>query len=149
MPWEWLLPLALIPAFWAGLCLSIASISGWSRLAEKYRADREPMDGPRWNWSFLRIGWCDYNGCLIYRVAPEGLYIAVWAMFVCHPPLLIPWGDIRILSKRESRWYASAKCEVGNPKVATLTLPLDVLKAAAEWLKSEEAKAALHRYSED
>ena len=135
MPWEWLLPLALIPAMIAGMFVAIASVGGWSRLAERYRAEREPFDGPRWTSSFLEIGWCGYNGCVIYRVAPEGLYIAVWAILVGHPPLLIPWGDIRVLEERPSRWwFASARCEAGNPKLAKLSVPLAVIQAATEWL---------------
>ena len=138
MPWEWLFPVALVPAIWAGVLVLIGKVSGWSRLAEKFRAEREPLDGTRFDWQFLRIGWCDYNGCLTIRVSPEGVYLAVWPIFVGHLPLLIPWSELRLIEERRSRWFATAKFEVSSPPLVRLQLPLKAIDAAREWLRKEQ-----------
>ena len=36
-----------------------------------------------------------------------------------------------------SWWFASARCEIGNPKLAKLTLPLAVIHAARDWLPND------------
>lgn len=139
MPWEFYLTIALLPGFWAGLCVVIAQVSGWTRLASRFAADREPDEGIVFRGQILRIGWSDYSGCLTIRVAPEGLYLAVWPIFVGHRPLLIPWTELRILEERRRRWFAVALVEVSDPPLAKLQLPLRIVDAARSWLRPPQA----------
>lgn len=139
MRWELYLPFAIAPAFWAGLCVVIAKMSGWARLAEQYRAEREPVEGARFGWQFLRIGWCDYNGCLTIRVSPDGLYLAVWRIFVGHAPLLIPWSDLRVLKESRTRLLANTQLEIASRPTTKICLPLRVLDAGGEWLRKDDA----------
>ena len=139
MPWEAYFVFALLPAFFSGFLVVIAKISGWAGLAERFPADREPMDGTCFRCQYLRIGWCDYNGCLTIRVSPEGLYLAVWPIFVGHRPLLIPWSELRVVQERRQRWFAVALVEVGEPRLAKLQLPLRVIDAARDWLRSPDS----------
>jgi hypothetical protein len=138
MPWEFYLPFALIPGFFAGLLVVIAKLSGWSRLAERFLAEREPEDGIRFRGQFFRIGWCDYNGCMTIRVCPDGLYLAVWPIFVGHPPLLIPWSALRLVEEQRGRWFSFALLEVTPPMFARLRLPLRVIEAGRPWLRPSE-----------
>lgn len=135
MPWEVLLPLALIPGFWAGLCVVIAWMSGWSRLVQRFRADRLPFDGETFRFQFLRIGWCDYNGCVTYHVAPEGLFISIWLIFPGHPALLIPWNELRATSETKRRWFATTLFEVSSPSLCKMTVPQKVVDAARTYLR--------------
>ncbi|MBM3968696.1 MAG: hypothetical protein FJ302_02360 [Planctomycetes bacterium] len=139
MPWEVYFAFALIPGFFAGLLVVIAKLSGWTKLAERFRADREPDDGTCFRGQFLRIGWCDYNGCMTIRVSPEGLYLAVWPIFVGHAPLLIPWSVLQVVEERRRRWFAVALLEVGQPSQAKLQLPLKVIDAARAWLPFQDS----------
>lgn len=134
MPWEAYLTLALIPGFFAGLLVVIAKFSGWEKLAERFPADRVLDEGMCFRGQFLRIGWCDYNGCVTIRVSPDGLLLAVWPIFVGHAPLLIPWSVVRVVEERRRRWFADALVEVGQPPLAKLHLPLQVIDAARPWL---------------
>ena len=138
MPWEVYFAFALIPGIFAGLLVVIAKLSGWTKLAERFRADREPDDGTCFRGQFFRIGWCDYNGCMTIRVSPEGLYLAVWPIFVGHAPLLIPWSALRVVEERRRRWFAVAVVEVDQPPLARLQLPLKVIDAARDWLRSQD-----------
>lgn len=137
MRWGLLMLFALVPACWAGLCVLIANVSGWVRLAERYRAEREPVEGVRFGWQFLRIGWCDYNGCVTIRVSSEGLYLAVWPVFVGHPSLLVPWSQLRLVKESRTGWLAYAQMEVASSPLTKIFIPLRALGAGREWLQQE------------
>lgn len=139
MPWEAYSAFALIPVFFAGLLVVIAKLSGWTKLADRFRADREPDDGTCFRGQFFRIGWCDYNACMTIRVCPDGLYLAVWPIFVGHPPLLIPWSELQVVEERPSRWFAFAVVTVRQPTLAKLRLPLPVIDAAREWIRPQRS----------
>ena len=141
MPWEFYLSIGLIPGFLAGVFVVIAKLSGWSRLAERFLADREPDEGACFRGQFFRIGWCDYNGCMTIRVCPDGLYVAVWPIFVGHPPLLIPWSVLRLVEEQRGRWFSFALIEVAPPTFARLRLPLPVIEAGRQWLRNAEPVA--------
>lgn len=134
MPWEAYATFAVLPAFFAGLFVVIAKLSGWKKLAERFPADRVLDEGICFRRQFLRIGWCDYNGCVTIRVSPDGLSLAVWPIFVGHAPLLIPWSEVRVVKEHRRRWLADAVVEVGQPRLAKLQLPLRVIDAARPWL---------------
>ncbi len=135
MPWEAYFIVALLPGFFAGLLVVIAKVSGWTGLVERFPGDRVPDDGICFRGQYVRIGWCDYNGCITIRVSPEGLYLAVWPIFVGHRPILIPWPELRVLEERRRRWFPVALVEIGQPRLAKLQLPLKVIDAARAWLK--------------
>lgn len=139
MPWEFYLSIALIPGFLAGVFVVIAKLSGWTRLAERYLADREPDEGIRFRGQDLRIGWFwNYSGGITYRVSPDGIYLAVWPIIVGHAPLLIPWSDVTLVEERPGRWFSVAKIEVGQPPRTKLELPLRVIDAGRQWLRPVE-----------
>lgn len=139
MPWEAYLAIALLPGYFAGLFVVIGKLSGWSRLADRYRADREPDDGVRFGWQDLRIGrFWNYSGGITYRVSPDGLYVAMFPLFVGHAPLLIPWSEVKLVEERPGRWFSTAKIEVGHPPHTKLELPLRVIGAGRQWLQIEE-----------
>ena len=144
MPWEAYFIFALIPGFFAGLLVVIAKLSGWTRLAERFPADREPDEGVCFRGQFFRIGWCDYNGCITICVSPDGLYLAVWPIFVGHRPLLIPWSALRVVEERRRRWFPVALVEVGQPSLSKLPLsklqlPLRVIDAGRDWLRPTDS----------
>jgi len=46
-----------------------------------------------------------------------------------HPPLLIPWRDIREVGRRRYRLRERVVVEIGSPSLATVTLPMNVFQA--------------------
>lgn len=139
MPWEAYLGIALLPGFFAGLFFVIGQVSGWAKLAERYLADREPDEGVRFRGQDLRIGWFwNYSGGITYRVSPDGIYLALWPIFVGHAPLLIPWSDVILLEERPGRWFSVARIEVDGPPRTKLEVPLRVIDAGREWLRPQE-----------
>jgi hypothetical protein len=83
-------------AMWCLVCFVISRITGWSRLAEVYRARYMPES------KLMRLVQVYWGTVMvagnIYTVGADndGLYLAVLFPFrVGHPPLLIPWQDIK------------------------------------------------------
>jgi hypothetical protein len=85
--------------FWTVLPRLIAALTGWKKLAERYRAAARP-EGKTFNWQSAGIrGPGGYNNALTIIIAPDGLYISLMGIFAPffgpgHPPLLIPWADL-------------------------------------------------------
>ncbi len=92
-----LLPLVAVafaivfPIFWALIIGLISLLSGWQRLAQRYRATLPPT-GRRWTWQRGLVGWAGYNGVLILTANDQGLFMEVmWPFGFGHPRLFIPW----------------------------------------------------------
>ena len=139
MRWELFILFVLVPAVFVGLDVLDARVSGWSRLAQRFRAEQEPIDGTRFGQEFLRIGGCDYYGRTTIRVSPKGLYLAVWPFFFTHPPLLIPWSELRILKEHRWGWRVLLKMEIASTPITIIYVPLRVIDAGREWLRKDES----------
>jgi len=103
--YPWVVPLLVVG--WGCLVMQlVARLSGWSRLAEQYRAT-QPFQGEKWRFQSINMRYLShYNGCVTFGADLQGLYVAVLFFFrVGHPPLLIPWGELEIQPK--DRWMMS------------------------------------------
>lgn len=117
---------------WIVVLLMISRITGWSRLAEKYRTYKKP------DFKLLRLVQVNWGSPLmagnIYTLGSsyKGLYLAVLFPFrIGHPPLLIPWRDIK--AKKEKRLMSNKVVfEFKNG----LSRQLEISENAAEELKT-------------
>ncbi len=114
--------------------------SGWDALAARFAATQGPVGqlyerqtikvGPvRWRWS-MRVGLSEY-GLYLEPAMPIGPLRAV----VRHPPLLIPWSELYIVGP--GHIYLLWECTelgVGNPKIASLTVPNGLLALLQPYL---------------
>jgi hypothetical protein len=98
----WVIPLFMVGVWWLSLQL-VARVSGWSLLAERYRAEM-PFEGQKWRFQSAQMRYMShYNGCLTVGANMQGLYLATWFLFrIAHQPLFIPWNDLTMTPKR--RW---------------------------------------------
>lgn len=112
----------LMIGFWCLICLLLASIGGWKRLASKYAASHPPTcDVLRMESGYF--GSIKYKGCLTVAAMPRGLYLAVFPIFrPGHPSLLIPWDQIRDVEAQTALFCTGVRFSVGAPALATLTL---------------------------
>jgi hypothetical protein len=81
---------------WAGVSYLLSMLGGWSRLAEYYRLESD-FQGERWKFqsASMRLG-VNYNNVLTIGVNSTGVLLEVLFLFrMGHPPLFIPWSDIR------------------------------------------------------
>jgi hypothetical protein len=98
---------AIFPIYFLGLWLLVSTVisvmSGWFSLGEKFR-NRVAFNGKKWWGQSGQMRWLtNYTGCLILGANSQGLYLGALFLFrFMHPPLLVPWGEIRV--RRTTRW---------------------------------------------
>jgi len=86
---------------WLAAIGSASYLSGWASLARRYRLTSTFL-GEKWAWQSGRMRFgAHYGNCLTLGCDEFGLYLATMKLFSFrHPPLLIPWGDIRVTYTR-------------------------------------------------
>jgi hypothetical protein len=86
---------------WLIALFFISHISGWQRLAERFRYQGE-FTGRLWKWRNGRLRWSShYGNILILGANREGLYLSVLALFSAyHPPLFLPWSEIEVRQRQ-------------------------------------------------
>ena len=97
--------LLLFSALW---CLSMwgtSFLTGWHRLGRRYGKRQEPSGATRSIGGLLLSiymrYWTHYSGIVKITAADNALYLSINILFRCgHPPLEIPWSEIRIATRR-------------------------------------------------
>lgn len=108
--------------------------SGWASLAETF-ASKGEFIGTRLRWAGGGLmGPLGYCGILRVGVNSEGLYLAIIPIVrLFHPPLFIPWTQIRIANDGRSSW-GFVRFELGREQRVALFLQgkaADVARSAA------------------
>jgi hypothetical protein len=117
---------------WAGVSYLLSKFGGWSRLAEYYRFESD-FAGERWKHqsASMRLG-VNYNNVLTIGVSSTGVLLEVLFLFrVGHPPLFIPWSDIRKdgdASKPFGQWLVISRAP---------TVPLKIRNTLIERIEAE------------
>ena len=124
----WLaIPLIMV-IFWSLVIGLIGPLSGWQRLAQRYRATLPPA-GRSWHWQDGTIGWTGYSGILTLTASTEGLFMEVFFPFgIGHPRLFIPWHEFHQAERKNILWRRQVQVKVGFPPQATLRLPAAVFE---------------------
>jgi hypothetical protein len=118
----------IFPIFWASVIWFISQVSGWQRLAQRYRA-LLPPSGKRWNWQYGMVGWAGYNGVLTLTANAEGLFMeTLWLFGFGHPRLFIPWHEFREATLNTYFFRRQVRAKVGFPPLATVRLPAAVFE---------------------
>lgn len=128
--------LVVFTLFWSGVVWLIAALGGWRRLAGLFGTDRPPNpDAQTFQMVSGRLGTSQYSGVLRVDVQADGLRLAVFPFFrPGHPPLLIPWGEIVSVERRQVLFLSAFVLTIGDPRVATLQLPERVIEAMRDAL---------------
>jgi len=108
---QMLFPFLLVPG-WFGALWSAAQLSGWAKLAAKYRCDEDASVESWKGWRWGKFGIASYKRCLWIAVTPKGLHIKTGPLFLFrpfHPPLLIPWSKIRSVEESSYWWLRTIK----------------------------------------
>ncbi len=100
-----------------------ARAGGWAKLAEKYGVDQEP-EGQKFSWQTLEVGGLvRYRWTVAVVIAAQGLYLALSSPFISkHPPMLIPWAEIKQVRRTILYWRKAARLTIGDPPVTTIAM---------------------------
>ncbi len=97
-PSPWFLTVGILVAFpvlfvgiWSFVCVLLATMSGWSGMATRFKAPPDLRGVPLPSGWASRIGFVSYRGTLSFEATPQGLIARVMRLFPFHPPLLLPW----------------------------------------------------------
>lgn len=101
-----LLIIAIVVAFpiffvgmWSGVCYLIGAIGGWQGLARKYETTKDTQLDQKFTGEYGKFGISNYKYTLTVGFSNNGLFFATNPLFrIGHPPMLIPWSAIRIIS---------------------------------------------------
>jgi hypothetical protein len=115
--------IAIIPAMWCFLLWVLSRLSGWSRLAQRYRAPATVV-GESAHMRTGGFGVVNYHSCLCFRVNDDGIRIAVaFPLRLCHPPLFIRWDQFQQIAADPILYSHKVKMSIGRPAIASLTMP--------------------------
>ena len=95
---------------------------GWRRLAEVY-ATATPPTGQITKRETIQVGAVTYKRCVTLGVADEGLYVSIWRRTV-----LLPWTEFKAVGQATLYWQKVPMLTVGDPPVATMTVPLQTFE---------------------
>jgi len=133
--------LVLLFAGIALLSTLFARAGGWARLAERYGADQKP-EGQKLTWQTLEVGGLvRYRWTVVVVISPRGLYLALSSPFIIkHPPMLIPWTEIKEARRAILFWRRAARLTIGDPPVSTIAMWMSLFEAIRPYLPPGAAK---------
>lgn len=106
---------------WLFVCALFAFISGWVFLARRYRASDRP-EGKKVRSQVKQIGFISERQVTHMIVSHSGLYLYESFLFrFLHPPLLIPWSDVRLLKEFKTLWWYYYRIDLGSIASITVT----------------------------
>jgi len=99
---RWFLPLFALT--WIGISGVLAHLSGWARLAKRFRA-RGSTQGERFRFVSGSMGRrplpVSYGSCLFVQVGPQGFRLSILFLFrVESPPLFVRWSQVASVTSR-------------------------------------------------
>lgn len=115
-----LIPVFLLAftVFWFLIIALLARLGGWDNLASQYSASSTPASRIH-SFQSGRFGIVNYSNCLGISCGASGLYLSVLLPFrFHHPPLQIPWADIRITDSQAGLFGTTARLEIGDVAVS-------------------------------
>lgn len=115
---------------------AVAFLGGWRKLASQFPAPQNYAEGQLFKRQSGSVGAANYNKILYIRVSAQGLYLAcIFPFRFMHPPLLVPWAQVKALRQKRFLWRTASYLTIGSPKLATIALENQkVVEAAQQWL---------------
>jgi len=95
---------------------------GWGKLAEVYGTPNPPT-GQITKGETIQVGAVTYKRCVTLALADEGLYVSIW-----RKTALIPWTEFKGIGQATLYWQKVPLLTVGDPPVATMTVPVAVFQ---------------------
>lgn len=105
---------------WLFVGALLSQLSGWPRLAERFRVEGVPS-GRLLGGQVVAVGWVNENNVTNLIIGPEGLCLKASLLFrFRRPTLLVPWPYVRYVSQRKVLWWKSFLLDLGD--VTTLRI---------------------------
>ena len=130
----------VFPAFWCFVVWILSHVSGWKRLAMRYRTSEKPPGGT-YHGLFGMVGLVSYRGTLNLTTTAVGFFLSPNVLFkFAHPTLFVPWSECQLIRKTSFLGTKSAKIQIGNPRIGTFSIPFNVLEETEGQILLEQAQ---------
>ena len=127
----WIIPVAFV-TLWICTGPLLALISGWHRLAMRFRMQGE-FAGPVRKMQSARLRFTNYNRVLTIGANQNGLFMVPFVLFrVGHPPLFIPWTEISNVRPVTVLFFKFVAMQLGQEE----KIPVMIRTNLADWLKA-------------
>ncbi|MEO1257662.1 MAG: hypothetical protein AAFZ15_02660 [Bacteroidota bacterium] len=122
-------PLVLVPViifFIIGFVLFryiLPKLGDWEYLAEKYKTDLDPKDGPvkKLQIRNCNIGGMGYQNAIKFYEAYNGLLLKP-SWILKQSNLLIPWREIKHVQLKKNFFYKYVRLIIGDPFVSYIEI---------------------------
>ena len=124
----------LFVATWALTLHLLGMISGWAILSKRFRFTGM-FCGQSWPFRSARMRFqVHYGNCLSIGADESGLYLAVFPIFrVGHPPLLIPWSEVSIMSGEKGFIFKKRELRLGRQELIPLRISASLAVTLERW----------------
>ena len=101
-----LLPLIGFLAFFCGICGLLSLAGGWHGLSKIY-PDTKSSGNRSSRWQSISIGGVSYGrGSVNVGISATGVHLkTLWTFRFLHPPILIPWSEIKLITMKTWLFY--------------------------------------------
>ena len=112
----------IFPLFWCAVLLFNSHLSGWRRLATRYRSTEVPK-GQFFSGVECQLGIVTFRSALECTVSEGGLFLQPAYLFrYAHPLLFIPWTELRDIRRGAILWLPVVRADIGVPRLARIRL---------------------------
>lgn len=115
-----------------------ARLSGLEKLTERFPAPQKPPEAAL-DKQTIQIGMVRFRNCVRVKICPTGLYLHVKMVFGNHPPVLIPWQELKNPQPAKIYQRKAKLLSVGSPPFTTIRLPQQLFDLAFPHLSPDEA----------
>lgn len=129
----------VVLSFGGGIWPSFGKASHLDKLAQRYGTTVEPQ-GLRYTHQTVQIGPVRWRRCVTVVASPQGLYLAISAIFSRFGPLLIPWSELHPLNETIIYWRPAMRLDVGWPPIGQVTLMKDLYTQIQTYLVQQSAR---------
>lgn len=120
--------LIIFPLFWCGVLWFNSHLSGWNRLAGRYRCREVPI-GTTFTGVEGQLGIVTFRSALECTVGERGLFLQPSFIFrFAHPLLFIPWTDLYNVRRGSLLWLRVVRADIGSPRLAKISLSARVFE---------------------
>jgi len=118
----------------------VLSKKGWADLVTNYTINRS-FEGRRVGIITASINSVNYKNSLVLQYNEEGIYLRPVVLFrLFHPPVLIPWKEIKEVRDKKILFISYKELIVGHPFVAAIGLNQNTFRKIEKQLNFNNGK---------
>src|SRR5262249_3002768 len=130
----------LLVCLWLAAGMLVSFLSGWTALAQQFRADSGPV-GKELKGQVVSVGIVGDKNVTYVSVSDRGLYLRSHVLFrFMRAPVLVPWSEVKYVSERKVLWWRSYLIDLGG--IARIRLKEEAFRSIENFLVGSSSREA-------